>query len=435
MISFAVTLAAASASVWWLTREIPTAPPSTADTILPTAPVAGGRASLAVLPFAALTEGGRNDDYFADGLTEDIISALGHFRELSVVSRGGVFAYKGKSPTPEEIGRDLKVRYVVEGSVRRSPERIRVSVSLTDTNRALLLWSERYDVELKDIFSVQDQIARQISGALAVRVTNLEIAQAAAKPPHNLEAYDLVLRGRDALSRFTRSSNAEARTLFEQAIKLDPTYAPAYVGLGRVNQRAVTEGWAANPSETLQRAESLAHKAIKLDDLSPGAHALLGTVYVHFGDYDRGLAELRRAIDLNGSDAESYASLVGVLLWSGDIEGAIAAGELLTRFQPNLTATESFHLATALVLGGRSPDAVRLLEQALDRSKANLYTYVMLAAAYADLGRDEEAKRLANIVRQRFPNFSFEEFEEFGSLLRNPNQREKLAALLRKSGL
>jgi adenylate cyclase len=419
---FAVMVAAA-ASVW-LIRNV--SPQHGADT------VTGARASIAVLPFVALSEAGSNDDYFADGLTEDIISALGHFRELSVISRGGVFAYKGKSPTPEQVGRDLQVRYVVEGSVRRSPERVRVSVSLTDTGRAVVLWSERYDGELKDIFMVQDQISRQIGGALAVRVTDLEAAQLAAKPAKNLEAYDLVLRGREALSYSTRSGNANARTLFEQAIELDPQYAPAYVGLGRVNQRAATQGWTANPSEALQRAESLARKAIELDELSPGAHALLGTVYVHFGDYDRGLGELRRAIDLNGSDAESYSSLVGVLLWSGNIEGAISAGELLTRFQPDLTATESFHLATALVLSKRSTDAIRLLEGALDRGRANLYTKVMLAAAYADLGRQEEARRLADDVRERFPGFSH---EEFGSLLRNPSHREKLAFLLQKAGL
>ncbi len=202
------------------------------------APLATARASIAVLPFASLTAES-DSDYFADGLTEDIISALGRFREISVISRGGVFAYKGKSPTPEEVGRDLKVRYVVEGSVRRAPERIRVSVSLTDTNRSGLLWSEKYDAEPKDIFAVQDQITRKISGALAVRVTSLELAKSAAKPPSNLEAYDLVLRGRDLLSRFTRSDNVQARGLFEQAIELDPELRSRLcrVGTGRSLRR------------------------------------------------------------------------------------------------------------------------------------------------------------------------------------------------------
>ena len=132
------------------------------------------RASIAVLPFASMTADGGSDD-FADGLTEDIIAALGRFRELTVISRSGVSAYKGKNPTSEEVGRALKVRYIAEGSVRRNSDRVRVTISLTDTSRHRLLWSEKYDVEPKDVFSVQDQITRQITGALAVRVSALEL--------------------------------------------------------------------------------------------------------------------------------------------------------------------------------------------------------------------------------------------------------------------
>jgi adenylate cyclase len=421
----------AGVGAWWELRHV-AGPAAEAPAASPANSRVIQQASIAVLPFVSLANQSSEGDYFADGLTEDIISALGRFSELSVISRAGVFAYKGKNPAPAEVHRDLDVRYVVEGSVRRSTERVRVSVSLTDTTRAALLWSNRYDVQMKDIFSVQEQIAREISGALAVKVTHLEIAQSAAKPPDSMEAYDLVLRGRASLARAKRSDNAEARTLFERAIQLDPNYAPAYVGLGRVNLRAVQQGWTASPSETLQRAENLARKAMELDDSSAGAHALLGTVYVHFGNYDRGLVELRRAIDLNGSDAESYSGLLDALLWSGDTAGAIAAGDLLSKFQPDLTATESFHLATALVLAKRSNDAARLLEEAIDSSRANLYTYVMLAVAYADIGRRDEAIRMSNAVRARFPNFSR---EEFGSLLRDKAQRDKLDLLLDKAKL
>jgi class 3 adenylate cyclase/TolB-like protein/Flp pilus assembly protein TadD len=422
---------AVGGAAWWMVRAPPVVPLPAEPTATTPAPIGAARASIAVLPFASLgAEGG--SDYFADGLTEDIISALGRFHDISVISRGGVFAYKGKNPTPAEVGRDLKVRYVVEGSVRRVPEHVRVSVSLTDTARSALLWSEKYDAEPKDIFAVQDQITRRISGALAVRVTSLELAKSAAKPPDNLEAYDLVLRGRDLLSRLTRSANAQARGLFERAIELDPNYAPAYVGLGRADVAAVNQGWTQNPSETLERAESLARKAIGLDDLSPGAHVLLGNALVQFGDYDRALAELKRAIDLNASDAESYSGLTSVLLWRGDIQGAIAAGELLAQFQPDISAGSAFNLATAYVLADRGADAVRVLEQSLDRNRAVLDTNAVLAAAYAEVGRQEEAERQADVVRQRFPGFSR---EAFGSLMRDPNQREKLRLALKKAGL
>ncbi len=429
--AFALIVVAVSASAWWLGQEPSTAPKQPIDAGLVTTPASPQRASVAVLPFASLTPAD-NDDYFADGLTEDIILALGRFRELSVISRGGVSAYKGKDPAPEEVGRDLQVRYVVEGSVRRSPERIRVSVNLTDTARSTLLWSEQYDVKPEDIFPVQDQITRQISGALAIQVTGVELAQSAAKPPSNLEAYDLVLRGRDAFARITRSGNAEARELFTRAIELDPNYAPAYVGLANVDLKAVTQGWTPNPGEALERAEGFARKAIELDESNPGAHAVLGNVAVYFGEYDRGLRELKRAIDLNPSDAEAYGGLVGVLLWTGDVEGAISAGELLAQFQPNLTATESFHLATAYLLADRSSDAIGVLEQARDRNRADPFAHVILAAAYAEQGQQEAAKQQAGVVRQRYPTFSR---EEFGSLLRDQSQRQKLALALEKAGL
>jgi adenylate cyclase len=427
--ALAVLSIAGGAGAWWFVAG-PLTRPGASVGAAPAAPSAV-RASIAVLPFASLGAEG-DSDYFADGLTEDIIAALGRFRDLSVIARGGVFAYKGKNPTPAEVGRDLKVRYVVEGSIRRTPERTRVSVSLTDTARGALLWSEKYDAEPKDIFSVQDQITRRISGALALRVTSLELARSAAKPPENLEAYDLVLRGRDLFSRLTRSTNAQARGLFERAIELDPNYAPAYVELGRADVAAVNQGWTQDPSETLERAESLARKAIGLDDLSPGAHALLGNALVQFGDYDRALDELKRAIDLNASDTESYSGLTNVLLWRGDIQGAIAAGELLAQFQPDISAGSAFLLATAYVLADRGADAVRVLEQSLDRNRAVLDTNAMLAAAYAEVGRQEEAERQADVVRQRFPGFSP---EAFGSLMRDPNQREKLRLALKKAGL
>ncbi|TMJ57178.1 MAG: adenylate/guanylate cyclase domain-containing protein [Alphaproteobacteria bacterium] len=241
---------AAGGTAWWLVRAPPLTP-ERAETITTTpVPIGAAPASIAVLPLEALgAEGG--SDYFADGLTEDIISALGRFRELSVMSLGAVFAYKGKHPPPMEVGRDLKVRYVVEGSIRRAPERIRVAVSLTDTNQNAVLWSEKYEAEPKDIFAVQDQITRRISGALALRVTGLELARSATKPPNNLEAYDLVLRGRDLLSRLTRSANAQARDLFERAIALDPNY-------GRVRSICVqrTKAGRKTPEERLNARRS-----------------------------------------------------------------------------------------------------------------------------------------------------------------------------------
>ena len=200
-----------------------------------TAEVAASHPSIVVMPLANLS-GDPAQDYFADGLTEDIIAALGRFPDITVISRSAAFAYKGKSARPDEIGRELNVAYLVDGSVRKTGDRARVSVELLETARATVLWTERYDREIKDLFTIQDEIARQIAGALSVRLTALQLARSASKPPSNLEAYDLVLRGRDLLRRDSRVAQSEARRLFERAIELDQGYAPAYAGLGRARR-------------------------------------------------------------------------------------------------------------------------------------------------------------------------------------------------------
>jgi len=384
-----------------------------------------------VLPLDSLAEGTK-DDYFAVGLTDDILSALGRFSEFTVRSHNAVFAYKGKNPRPEEVGRDLDVRYVVEGSIRRSPERIRISVRLTAAARNALLWSENYDVAPNEIFSVQDDITRRIAGTLASRLTNLELAKASTKPPSSMEAYDLVLRGRDLLGRVNRSANSQARALFDRAIELDAGYAPAYIGLGQVELNGVMQGWTADPEAALQRAEALGQKAIALDSTSAGAHALLGGTYIRYADYDRALDEMRRAVELNNSDPNAYTGLGTALLWSGDVEGSVKAFETANKLGLEFTRNDSFMLGIAYLLADRSADAVRTLERSLERNKADAYSNAILAAAYAEAGRQADALRQAAAVRELHPRF---DSADFGSLLRKPELRTKLAAALSKAGL
>jgi adenylate cyclase len=389
------------------------------------------RPSIAVLPLVSLSTPAQ-DDYFADGLTEDIISALGRFSEISVRSRNSVFAYKDKTVRPEEVGRDLNVRYIVEGNVRRTTERIRVAVRLTEASRGILVWSENYDALPKDIFSVQDDITRRIAGTMAVRLSMLEEARAAAKAPDNLEAYDLVLRGRSLYARGTRTALSQARPLFEKTIELDPSYVSAYVGLGLVELDAIAQGWTSNPADAMQRAQALAAKSISIDEASAGAHALMGRVHIRRGNYDRALDELKRAVALNSSDADGYEGLGATLLFIGDFDGAIKAIELSSEFQPTLSVTTYFNLGTALLLSGRTADAVRTLEQSVERYSNFLYVRAMLAAAYAAAGRKEDAAKQAEMVHQQFPYFTS---SNIGSQFRNPQDREKFVAVLSEAGL
>jgi adenylate cyclase len=243
--------------------------------------------------------------------------------------------------------------------VRRTPEHVRVSVQLSDASKGTLLWSTQYDAEPKDIFSIQDNITRQITGALAVKLTKLEQTRSAAKPPNKLEAYDLVLRGRASMARQTRSTNVEARGLFQRAIDIDPGYAAAYVGLAATYQRSVILGWTDQPVETLKRAENLATSAIALDGSNTGAHALLGSVYLQFRQYDQAIDELKVALDLNPSDAETYGWLGHALLFTGALEDAIKASETAIRFDPNLRVGRVWDLGMEYFLAGRQCTAGR----------------------------------------------------------------------------
>jgi adenylate cyclase len=425
-----LVLGAAVGGAAWLVWSPTIAPPREAVDASITTGARSPRASIAVLPLVSLVE--LKDDYFVDGLTEDIISALGRFAEISVRSRNAVYPYKGKTPRPEEVGRELDVRYIVEGSIRQSREQLRVSIRLTDASRGAVLWSQEYEAETKDIFVIRDDITRRITGALAVRVTSQELAKAASKPPRSLEAYDLVLRGRDLASRWSRSANSEARSLFERAIKLDPTYLPGYVGLGHVELISVVQGWTANPDEALQRAEALGHKGIEIDESNPGAHALLGGTYTLRGEYDRALDESKRAVELNPSDADSYAHLGGALLYTGDVAGATKALELAVKSRPTIPWDEYFNLGTAYLLAGRNDEAIRTLERSLIRKKMDIFSNAMLAAAYAEAGRQEDATRQAETVRRLFPFFVS---AEFGSRFRIPAHREKIVSDLQKAGL
>jgi class 3 adenylate cyclase/TolB-like protein/Tfp pilus assembly protein PilF len=412
-------------SAWWAMRA--GAPPQTASQPASVET----RPSIAVLPLVSLGADSK-EDYFADGLTEDIISALGRFSEFAVRSRNSVFAYKGKTPKPEEISRELDVRYIVEGSVRRSPERIRIAISLSAAGRGTQLWSETYDVAPKDIFSVQDDITRRIAGTLASRLTNFELAKAATKPPNSLEAYDLVLRGRELLNRVNRTANSQARAVLKQAIDLDPNYASAYIGLGRVELNGVMQGWTADPGGALQRAEDLGQKAIAIDPTSAGAHTLLGRIYIRYADYDRALDEMRRSVELNSSDPDATAGLATALLWSGDVDGSVKAFETAIKLGLDISPNEAFTLGVAYLLADHNADAIRTLERSLERNKADVYTNAVLAAAYAQSGRQDDAKRQAQTVRTIDPRF---DSTDFGSLFRKAELRKKLGAALNQAGL
>jgi TolB-like protein/Tfp pilus assembly protein PilF len=399
---------------------------------LPSAgPAQQAKPSIAVLPFVNQS-GDPANDYFSDGISEDIVNALGRFSALTVMAYNATLPYKGKAAPPAEIGRALGVRYLVEGSVRRAGDRVRVSIRLTNANRGTLLWSEQFDEQLKDVFAFQDAITRRIAETLASNVTRVEEQRALAKRPGNLDAYDLVLRGRAELRRTSRASNRDARQYFERALELEPKYAAAYAGLGLAYYDMVVLGWTEFSDDMLARAEELARKALLIDPENIDAHRLLSKVHNVLLQYDRALVEIDRALALNPSDAESHSQRGSILLWTGRLKEAITAFETAFALNPNLSASSALDLGLAYYTARRHDDAVRFLERETLRHPDFVFIPVVLAATYGQLGRVADSKRMAELVRRRLPVF---DAQTFGSRFQNRAHQDYLVEGLRKAGL
>jgi adenylate cyclase len=387
--------------------------------------------TIAVLPFD--NQGGDPErDYFSDGITEDVIAALGRFSSVLVMSWDAVAPYKGEMVTPEQLSQDLNVRYVVDGSVRRAGDQLRVTTRLTDAKRGVLLWSERYDRAVDDLFAVQDDITRQVVSALAIRVTYLEQERALGKPTDNLNAYDHYLRARQHFRQFTRSTNVLAQELLEKAIELDPNYADAYAALAWTHTKSAEMGWTEWPDRALERAHDLAQAAVRLDPSNQLAHILLAIFYTYHQNYELALEELDRATEANPNHAGNHAERGWVLLLGGRSGDAITALEEAVRFDPRPTPNTFSNLAMAYYLQGRYDDAIATLEGAVGRYPHHVPLHIALAASYAEAGRTDDAARAAVEVRRWHPFF---EADLYGEVFRNPAERDRIRASLRKAGL
>ena len=376
-----------------------------------------GRPSVAVLPFKNLsTDAGQ--DFFSAGITEDVITALGRFSNLLVVAKSASFQLKDRNLSPAEIGRLLDVRYLLEGSVRRAGDRLRVSVELTEAATGRNVWSEAYDAEVKDIFDVQQDIARRVVGAAAVKLTRFERDRALAKPTESLAAYEHVLRGREHFSRATRDSNDEAQDMFQRAIDLDPSYAAAYAELGLTLIEAVASGWTEFIADDLARAETLAQKALWLDSASTTAYRLLAEVHLARRRFDLALGQIDRALEINPSDAESFSMRGAILVWAGRAAEALPWLEGALRLD-NANARATFLLGTAYYFLERYSASVGTMDHALAGGlgrNTQITGRSVLAAAYAELNRPADAERERSAVMRTAPFLDAERFaSQFGT--------------------
>jgi class 3 adenylate cyclase/TolB-like protein/Flp pilus assembly protein TadD len=388
------------------------------------------RASIAVLPFANRSE--REKDYFSDGLTEDIITALGRFSDLTIMSWNAVLPFKDQAVTPAQLARDLRVRYVVDGSVRRAGDRLGVTVRLSDAKGGNLLWSQRYDEAVDDVFTLQEEITRSIVRTLAIEVTNSEQERAAAKPTDNLDAYDYYLRGRQEYRKFDRRANYHAQEMFERALELDHSYADAYAALAWTHGKAAELGWTYQPDEALKRALELGQTALRLDPANVSAHVLLAVVHTYQKNFELALSELERGQELNPNASEYQTDRAWVLLLAGRSADAIQCLEDVLRSDPNPKPNAFQNLAIAYYFQGRYNDAIVTLEDAIGRHPQHLPLYIALTAVYAEAGRLDDAARVAADVRRLHPFF---EADLYGEAFRDPAERDRIRSSLRKAGL
>jgi adenylate cyclase len=375
------------------------------------------RTSVAVLPFKNLSPDA-GQDFFSDGITEDIINALGRFSNLLVAAKSASFQFKDKNVSSEEAGRTLGARYLVDGSVRRAGDKLRITVELSEAATGSHLWSEAYDGELKDVFSVQDEITKRIVAAAAVKLTRLEQERVQRKPTASLAAYEYVLRGRADVNNQTRAANDEARALFQRAVDLDANYAAAYAALAFAHHEAVVSGWTEFPQDEDARAEALAKKALALDPGATKAYLVLAHLDMYRGNWDRALAQVDQALAINPSDAESYGVRAGILQWAGKTTEAVQWAEGAIRLGgPNTSILMNLGIAKYLL--GQYSEAIDALDRALALNPGRmqrLMVHPVLAAAYARLGKQVEAQRERTIIDRQSPFFDAERFAaQFGT--------------------
>jgi adenylate cyclase len=390
------------------------------------------RPSIAVLPFVNMSED-PEQEYFSDGITEDIITDLSKISGLFIIARNSTFTYKGKAVKVDQVGRDLRVRYVLEGSVRKAGGRVRITAQLVDAGTGGHLWAERYDRDLKDIFALQDEVTQKIVAALAVKLTEGEEDRLARKQTDNLEAYDHTLRGLEYYFHFTEEGNAQARKMFQKAIDLDPGYALAHSRLGWTHVREWSLGWSQDP-QSLERAFEIGQRAAVLDDSLPDTHSLLGEVYLWRKEYEQAISELEKAVNLDPNGADMLADLGNILSWAGSPEEAIGLVKKAMRLNPMFPTWYLWCLGHAYFLTARYDDAIATLKIVRNRNPDFLPAHVYLATSYLELGREEEARAEAAEFQRLSSCLSLEGWRQ---RLPYKDQRvlERVFDALRKAGL
>jgi adenylate cyclase len=370
-------------------------------------PAIADKPAIAVLPFVNMS-GEPDQEFFADGITEDILTELSRFRELFVISRNSAFFYKGKAINAQKVAKELGVHYVVEGSVRKAGGRVRITVQLIDAETDRHLWAERYDRELADIFAIQDEVTSSIVSILPGRVAAAAQDRAQRKLPENLAAYESVLAGKLLHHRSVRADNEEALRMLDRAIALDPGYAHAHAWKACVLGQSFVYGWSADIEATKRTVIEELTLALSLDENDSDVHRVLAAVNLSLlRDHDKALYHQERALALNPNDDLIVVQHGEVLTWIGQAEQGIEWIQKAMRLNPYHPERFWSHLGRAYFVARRYDEAIKAFQRI---SRADHGHLAFLAACHAQLDDAAAAKGTAQQVLQRAPDFSIERF-------------------------
>jgi len=398
-------------------------------------PAIGEKATIAVLPFDNMS-GDPEQEYFSDGITEDLITALSRIHWLFVTARNSTFTFKGTAVDVKHVAEELGVRYVVEGSVRKAGNRIRVTAQLIDATTGGHVWARHYDRELSDVFALQDEISDTITAALQPELAGFERERAHRKRPDNLDAWESYQRGLWHVYQFSGEENETARGLFRRAIELDPGFGGAYMGLGYTFFLDTIFGWGGGADDNIQQSFRATKKALTLDNRDAMAHYVLGRLYMLLGDQESALAESEQAIELNPSLALGHFGLGHALMLMGRPNDAMAELDIAMRLSPRDPIMWVFECtkATALVLMDDFDQALDYARRAARHANTGLWASVAMTSVLGHLGRAEEAgAALRNLLGIK-PDFAPEFIRTYLPFDRQEDHEQYVAGL-RKAGL
>ena len=388
--------------------------------------------SIAVLPFANMSDD-PEQEYFSDGISEDIISSLSQLPNIFVIARNSTFTYKGKPVNVQQVSRELGVKYILEGSVRKVGNRVRITAQLIYGTTGHHLWAERYDRKLEDIFAIQDEVTFKILKELQVRLTSVDQARLYFKGTDNIDAYLKLLQARSNLYRGDRLGNNMARQICEEVIAIDPKWELPYSAVGWTHWMDARMAWSDSPEESVRKAFQCAQKSISLNE-SAIAHALLGWVYLITGAHEEALSEGERSIALAPSSADAHAWYAFSLAFAGEPQKAMSCIENALRLNPFPPSFYFVVLGIASSFLGRREEAIVSYKKAISIEPKSLIAHVALIIAYAMDGRELEAHAEAEEVLRIEPEFSVERYAKTLTFMTQASRDLRVEAL-RKAGL